>query len=114
MYLIGTSVAARLNLQMVALQEGRVGDMLDWVGLEWGPQGGLRAREGVLWSQLQREFRSRCLLPEQAVRRLDAIGFCWDPQVLHVQLSMAHLQAVQPALSWRNGGIPRWYWVHNL
>ena len=58
-----------------------MGNALDWVGLEWGPQGGLRAREVVLWSQLQREFRRRSLLPEPAIRRLDAVGFCWDPQV---------------------------------
>lgn len=62
-------------------QEGRVGNGMDWTGLELGPQGGLRAREVVLWSQQQREFRRRSLLPEAAIRRLDAIGFCWDPKV---------------------------------
>ncbi|KAK9794360.1 hypothetical protein WJX73_004870 [Symbiochloris irregularis] len=62
-------------------KEGKVGSALDWVGLEWGAQGGLRAREVVLWSQLQREFKKRCLLPDAAIKRLDAIGFCWDPQV---------------------------------
>ena len=31
--------------------------------------------------QLQREFRRRHLLPAEAIRRLDAISFNWDPQV---------------------------------
>lgn len=61
-----------------------MGGALDWVGLEWGPQGGLRAREVVLWAQLQREFRRRCLLPELAMKRLEAVGFCWDPQARHL------------------------------
>lgn len=80
-----------------------MGNALDWVGLEWGPQGGLRAREVVLWAQLQREFRTRGLLPEQAVRRLDTIGFCWDPQASTqnscLQIRLCHqLSAAGPTL----------------
>lgn len=55
----------------------------DWVGMEWGVFGGPAAREVCLWVQLQREFRRRNLLPAVAVRRLDAIGFRWEPEVCH-------------------------------
>ena len=53
----------------------------DWACMEWGAVGGPAAREAALWVQLQREFRKRSLLPTQAIRRLDALGFPWEPQV---------------------------------
>ena len=53
----------------------------DWACMEWGAAGGPAAREAALWVQLQREFRKRSLLPTQAIRRLDALGFPWEPQV---------------------------------
>ena len=49
--------------------------------MEWGAVGGPAAREAALWVQLQREFRNRNLLPVQAIRRLDALDFPWEPQV---------------------------------
>ena len=49
--------------------------------MDWGARGGPAARELALWVQLQREFRRRHLLPAEAIRRLDAVGFDWDPQV---------------------------------
>jgi hypothetical protein len=57
----------------------RVAD--DWNGMEWGAFGGPAAREVCLWVQLQREFRRRNLLSAVAVRRLDALGFKWEPEV---------------------------------
>ncbi len=54
---------------------------MDWSGLSWGMEGGTQAREAALWAQLQREFLRRNLLPKNAVRRLDAIGFQWHPEV---------------------------------
>ena len=56
-------------------------DEFSWLGADWGARGGPAARELALWVQLQREFRRRHLLPAEAIRRLDAIGFDWDPQV---------------------------------
>ena len=53
----------------------------DWGCMEWGAVGGPAAREAALWVQLQREFRNRNLLPLQAIRRLDALDFPWEPQV---------------------------------
>lgn len=53
----------------------------DWVGMDWGTFGGPAAREVALWVQLQREFRRRNLLSAPAVRRLNAIGFEWEPTV---------------------------------
>ncbi len=55
--------------------------LLDWVGMDWGAFGGPAAREVALWVQLQREFRRRNLLSADAVRRLTAIGFEWEPKV---------------------------------
>ncbi|CAK0786054.1 hypothetical protein CVIRNUC_009267 [Coccomyxa viridis] len=52
----------------------------DWGCMEWGAVGGPAAREAALWVQLQREFRNRNLLPVQAIRRLDALDFPWEPQ----------------------------------
>ncbi len=52
-----------------------------WVGLDWGERGGRAARELALWVQLQREFRRRTLLTSEAVRRLEAINFRWEPEV---------------------------------
>lgn len=57
------------------------GHTFDWVGLQWGPRGGRAARDLALWMQLQREFRSRSLLLNEAIRRLDAISFRWEPEV---------------------------------
>ena len=72
----------------VLMQEGKpaTGDIAaesaqDWVCMEWGAVGGPAAREAVLWVQLQREFYRRNLLPMVAVRRLDALGFQWEPTV---------------------------------
>ena len=56
-------------------------DDFSWLGADWGARGGPAARELALWVQLQREFRRRHLLPAEAIRRLDAVGFNWDPQV---------------------------------
>ena len=77
-----------LIASMVLLQEGKpaTGDITaesaqDWVCMEWGAVGGPAAREAVLWVQLQREFYRRNLLPMVAVRRLDALGFQWEPTV---------------------------------
>ncbi len=56
-------------------------DEFSWLGVDWGARGGPAARELALWVQLQREFRRRHLLPSEAIRRLDAVGFDWDPQV---------------------------------
>ena len=52
-----------------------------WLGFDWGRKGGLQARELALWVQLQREFRRRNLLGTDAIKRLEAIGFRWEPEV---------------------------------
>ena len=52
-----------------------------WLGFDWGRKGGLQARELALWVQLQREFRRRNLLGTDAIKRLEAIGFIWEPEV---------------------------------
>ena len=54
-----------------------------WLGFDWGRRGGLQARELALWVQLQREFRRRNLLGTDAIKRLEAIGFNWEPEVSH-------------------------------
>ena len=54
-----------------------------WLGFDWGRKGGLQARELALWVQLQREFRRRNLLGTDAIKRLEAIGFKWEPEVSH-------------------------------
>ena len=41
----------------------------------------MRARQLALWLQLQREFHRRGLLGGEAVRRLEAVGMPWEPQV---------------------------------
>ena len=41
----------------------------------------MRARQLALWLQLQREFYRRGLLGGEAVRRLEAVGMPWEPQV---------------------------------
>lgn len=61
-------------------QEG-ARDTLEWTGLTWGPLAGPRAREAALWAQLQREFYNRNLLRRPAIRRLEVVGFQWQPQV---------------------------------
>ncbi len=53
----------------------------NWLGFDWGRRGGLQARELALWVQLQREFRRRNLLGTDAIKRLEAIGFNWEPEV---------------------------------
>lgn len=53
----------------------------NWLGFDWGRKGGLQARELALWVQLQREFRRRNLLGTDAVKRLETIGFNWEPEV---------------------------------
>ncbi len=60
----------------------RKGDF-NWLGFDWGRRGGLQARELALWVQLQREFRRRNLLGTDAIKRLEAIGFNWEPEVSH-------------------------------
>lgn len=55
----------------------------NWLGFDWGRRGGLQARELALWVQLQREFRRRNLLGTDAIKRLEAIGFNWEPEVSH-------------------------------
>lgn len=57
-----------------------------WLGFDWGRKGGLQARELALWVQLQREFRRRNLLGTDAIKRLQAIGFIWEPEVTHTVL----------------------------
>ncbi|DBB12200.1 TPA: hypothetical protein ACH3X3_006306 [Trebouxia sp. C0006] len=52
----------------------------NWLGYDWGRRGGLQARELALWVQLQREFRRRNLLGTDAIKRLEAIGFNWEPE----------------------------------
>ena len=52
-----------------------------WLGFDWGRKGGLQARELALWVQLQREFRRRNLLGTDAIKRLEAINFIWEPEV---------------------------------
>ena len=52
-----------------------------WVGIDWGACGGPAARELAVWVELQREFRRRSLLPIEGVRRLDALGMDWQPEV---------------------------------
>ena len=52
----------------------------DWVCMEWGAVGGPAAREAALWVQLQREFQRRNLLPLAAARRLETLGFEWEPK----------------------------------
>lgn len=59
----------------------------DWVCMEWGTVGGPAAREAALWVQLQREFCKRNLLPAQAIKRLDALNFQWEPKVLKPSIS---------------------------
>jgi hypothetical protein len=70
---------------------------VDWSGLSWGVEGGTQAREAALWAQLQREFLRRHLLPKNAVRRLDAIGFQWHPEV-RGRLQMENHCYVEPNL----------------
>lgn len=57
----------------------------DWLGMDWGTRGGLKARQLALWLQLQREFWHRGLLSPDACRRLEALGVVWEPQVKHLQ-----------------------------
>ena len=56
-------------------------EKFDWLGFDWGRRGGLQARELALWVQLQREFRRRNLLDTDAIKRLETIGFKWEPEV---------------------------------
>lgn len=42
--------------------------------------GGVTARQLSLWVQLQREFKRRNLLGAESVKRLEAIGFQWEPR----------------------------------
>ena len=56
-------------------------ERFSWLGFDWGRNGGLQARELALWVQLQREFRRRNLLGTDAVKRLETIGFNWEPEV---------------------------------
>ena len=53
----------------------------DWVCMEWGAVGGPAAREAALWVQLQREFQRRNLLSVVATKRLETLGFEWEPKV---------------------------------
>ena len=59
--------------------EGMAGQQ--WLGWDWGIQGGRIARELALWVNLQRECWRRGLLLKDAVARLTLIGFQWQPQV---------------------------------
>ena len=55
---------------------------LTFLGPEWGPKGGVRARKAALWAQLQREARQQGILPAKAVQRLDYLGLNWELQVM--------------------------------
>lgn len=65
-----------------------------WLGFDWGRKGGLQARELALWVQLQREFRRRNLLGTDAIKRLEAIGFIWEPEVTQMVLPSVTLTVI--------------------
>ena len=85
-YLVWRASCARFDICLACrCQQARASfaaaDDFSWLGVDWGARGGPAARELALWAQLQREFRRRHLLPVEAIRRLEAVSFDWDPQV---------------------------------
>ena len=64
-----------------ALDSCGISGEFSWVGADWGERGGPAARELGLWVWLQREFWRRSLLPLEGIRRLEALGFEWEPKV---------------------------------
>lgn len=64
-----------------ALDTCGISGEFSWVGADWGERGGPAARELALWVWLQREFWRRSLLPLEGIRRLEALGFEWEPKV---------------------------------
>jgi hypothetical protein len=65
------------------LWHGENGQVFSWVGIDWGERGGVTAREVALWMTLQKEFRRRQLLPDEAEQRFEAIGVQWEPAPEH-------------------------------
>ena len=55
---------------------------MTWLGLEWGPLGGVRARRAALWVQMQRAAHKQGFLPAKATQRLEIMGMCWESLVL--------------------------------
>ena len=55
---------------------------MTWLGLEWGPLGGVRARRAALWVQMQRAAYKQGFLPAKATQRLEIMGMCWESMVL--------------------------------
>ena len=52
-----------------------------WLGLEWGPLGGVRARRAALWVQMQRAAHQQGVLPAKAQQRLEIMGMGWESMV---------------------------------
>ena len=84
-----------------------MGTRLTWLGLEWGPLGGVRARRAALWVQMQRAAFHQGALPPKAAHRLEVVGMCWDPMVLPACLSrpVSGLQGEDAGASGLEGGL---------
>ena len=67
--------------------------------MEWGAFGGPAAREAALWVQLQREFQRRNLLSQVAAKRLETLGFEWEPKVRTLENIPRVVVRVRPRIS---------------
>eukprot|EP00803_Ostreobium_quekettii_P004387 evm.model.scf_42.14 EVM.evm.TU.scf_42.14 scf_42:93671-99960(-) len=79
------------------------GEQLSWSGLDWYARGGWKFGQLAVWADLQRELRKRNLLPKEAVQRLSAIKFCWEPETSTANLEwMSHFrELVYVSERWR-------------